>query len=134
MVSEQLDTVALQAILKPTTQYDSKIQERYRINEDSSLSEIEKQLQLDLLSQEIDVLQKENVATRKKLVADTRAIISKYKNDAEIYLGGGPMISTDTIQFILNDIVFFWICCGSTIYNCIGLYFSANSVDFTSFD
>ena len=106
MVSEQLDTVALQAILKPTTQYDSKIQERYRINEDSSLSEIEKQLQLDLLSQEIDVLQKENVATRKKLVADTRAIISKYKNDAEIYLGGGPMISTDTIQFILNDIVF----------------------------
>ena len=61
-VSEQLDTVALQAILKPTTQYDSKIQERYRINEDSSLSQIEKQLQLDLLSQEIDVLQKENVA------------------------------------------------------------------------
>ena len=107
LVSEQLDTVALQAILKPATQYDSKIQERYRINEESSLSEIERQLQLDLLSQEIDVLQKENVAARKKLVADTRAIISKYKNDAEIYLGGGPMISTDTIQFILNDIVFF---------------------------
>ena len=83
LVSEQLDTVALQAILKPATQYDSKIQERYRINEDSSLSETERQLQLDLLSQEIDVLQKENVAARKKLGADTRAIISKYKNDAE---------------------------------------------------
>ena len=123
LVSEQLDTVALQAILKPTTQYDSKIQERYRINEDSSLSEIEKQLQLDLLSQEIDVLQKENVATRKKLVADTRAIISKYKNDAEIYLGGGPMISTDTIQFILNDIVFFGFAVGLLFITVLGFIF-----------
>ena len=123
LVSEQLDTVALQAILKPATQYDSKIQERYRINEDSSLSEIERQLQLDLLSQEIDVLQKENVATRKKLVADTRAIISKYKNDAEIYLGGGPMISTDTIQFILNDIVFFGFAVGLLFITVLGFIF-----------
>ena len=123
LVSEQLDTVALQAILKPTTKYDSKIQERYRINEDSSLSEIEKQLQLDLLSQEIDVLQKENVATRKKLVADTREIISKYKNDAEIYLGGGPMISTDTIQFILNDIVFFGFAVGLLFITVLGFIF-----------
>ena len=123
LVSEQLDTVALQAILKPATQYDSKIQERYRINEDSSLNEIEKQLQLDLLSQEIDVLQKENVAKRKKLVADTRAIISKYKNDAEIYLGGGPMISTDTIQFILNDIVFFGFAVGLLFITVLGFIF-----------
>ena len=123
LVSEQLDTVALQAILKPATQYDSKIQERYRINEDSSLSEIERQLQLDLLSQEIDVLQKENVAARKKLVADTRAIISKYKNDAEIYLGGGPMISTDTIQFILNDIVFFGFAVGLLFITVLGFIF-----------
>ena len=123
LVSEQLDTVALQAILKPATQYDSKIQERYRINEDSSLSETERQLQLDLLSQEIDVLQKENVATRKKLVADTRAIISKYKNDAEIYLGGGPMISTDTIQFILNDIVFFGFAVGLLFITVLGFIF-----------
>ena len=123
LVSEQLDTVALQAILKPTTHYDSKIQARYRINEDSSLNEIEKQLQLDLLSQEIDVLQKENVATRKKLVADTRAIISKYKDDAEIYLGGGPMISTDTIQFILNDIVFFGFAVGLLFITVLGFIF-----------
>ena len=92
-------------------------------------------MQLDLLSQEIDVLQKENVATRKKLVADTRAIMdSKYKNDAEIYLGGGPMISTDTIQFILNDIVFFGFAVGLLFITVLGLYFSSNSVDFTSFD
>ena len=123
LVSEQLDTVALQAILKPATQYDSKLQERYRINEDSSLSETERQLQLDLLSQEIDVLQKENVAARKKLVADTRAIISKYKNDAEIYLGGGPMISTDTIQFILNDIVFFGFAVGLLFITVLGFIF-----------
>ena len=123
LVSEQLDTVALQAILKPATQYDFKIQERYRINEDSSLSETERQLQLDLLSQEIDVLQKENVAARKKLVADTRAIISKYKNDAEIYLGGGPMISTDTIQFILNDIVFFGFAVGLLFITVLGFIF-----------
>ena len=123
LVSEQLDTVALQAILKPASQYDSKIQERYRINEDSSLSETERQLQLDLLSQEIDVLQKENVAARKKLVADTRAIISKYKNDAEIYLGGGPMISTDTIQFILNDIVFFGFAVGLLFITVLGFIF-----------
>ena len=123
LVSEQLDTVALQAILKPATQYDSKIQERYRINEDSSLSETERKLQLDLLSQEIDVLQKENVAARKKLVADARAIISKYKNDAEIYLGGGPMISTDTIQFILNDIVFFGFAVGLLFITVLGFIF-----------
>ena len=123
LVSEQLDTVALQAILKPATQYDYKIQERYRINEDSSLRETERQLQLDLLSQEIDVLQKENVAARKKLVADTRAIISKYKNDAEIYLGGGPMISTDTIQFILNDIVFFGFAVGLLFITVLGFIF-----------
>ena len=80
-------------------------------------------MQLDFLSQEIDVLQKENVATRKKLVADTRAIISKYRNDAEIYLGGGPMISTDTIQFILNDIVFFGFAVGLLFITVLGFIF-----------
>ena len=66
LVSEQLDTVALQVIVKPTIQYNSKIQERYRIIEDSSLSETEKELKLDSLSQEIDALKKENVASQKK--------------------------------------------------------------------
>ena len=123
LVSEQLDTVALQVIVKPTTQYNSKIQERYRIIEDSSLSETEKELKLDSLSQEIDVLKKENVASQKKLVADTREIISKYKGDAEIYLGGGPMISTDTIQFILNDIVFFGFAVGLLFISVLGFIF-----------
>ena len=123
LVSEQLDTVALQIIVKPTTQYNSKIQERYRVMEDSSLSEAEKELKLDSLSQEIDVLKKENVASQKKLVADTREIISKYKGDAEIYLGGGPMISTDTIQFILNDIVFFGFAVGLLFISVLGFIF-----------
>ncbi|MFL2753065.1 MAG: RND family transporter, partial [Gammaproteobacteria bacterium] len=123
LVSEQLDTVALQVIVKPTTQYNSKIQERYRIIEDSSLSETEKELKLNSLSQEIDVLKKENVASQKKLVADTREIISKYKGDAEIYLGGGPMISTDTIQFILNDIVFFGFAVGLLFISVLGFIF-----------
>jgi len=123
LVSEQLDTVALQVIVKPTTQYNSKIQERYRVMEDSSLSEAEKELKLDSLSQEIDVLKKENVASQKKLVADTREIISKYKGDAEIYLGGGPMISTDTIQFILNDIVFFGFAVGLLFISVLGFIF-----------
>ncbi len=123
LVSEQLDTIALQVLVKPTTQYNSKIQERYRIIEDSSLSETEKELKLDSLSQEIDVLKKENVASQKKLVADTREIISKYKGDAEIYLGGGPMISTDTIQFILNDIVFFGFAVGLLFISVLGFIF-----------
>ena len=123
LVSEQLDTVALQVIVKPTTQYNSKIQERYRVIEDSSLSETEKELKLNSLSQEIDVLKKENVASQKKLVADTREIISKYKGDAEIYLGGGPMISTDTIQFILNDIVFFGFAVGLLFISVLGFIF-----------
>ncbi len=123
LVSEQLDTVALQIIVKPTTQYNSKIQERYRVMENSSLSEAEKELKLDSLSQEIDVLKKENVASQKKLVADTREIISKYKGDAEIYLGGGPMISTDTIQFILNDIVFFGFAVGLLFISVLGFIF-----------
>ena len=42
-------------------------------------------------------------------ILEIRSIISNYNNDAEIFLGGIPMIADDMISFIKNDIVVFGV-------------------------
>ncbi len=42
-------------------------------------------------------------------VADVRAIAEKYRDDAEIFLGGVTMITADMVDFIASDIIVFGI-------------------------
>lgn len=43
------------------------------------------------------------------LVDQVRTIIEKYRSDATLFLGGLPMIATDMISFVKNDLVVFGI-------------------------
>jgi predicted RND superfamily exporter protein len=41
------------------------------------------------------------------VIEDVRAILERYRDDATLYLGGVPMIITDSIDFIRSDLVVF---------------------------
>ncbi len=56
-----------------------------------------------------------------KNILEIRSIISSYKNNSEIFLGGIPMIADDMISFIKNDIIVFGI--GVFIFIIITLWF-----------
>ncbi len=42
-----------------------------------------------------------------QLISDVRQVIKKYESDAKIFLGGLPMITSDSIDFIRHDLVNF---------------------------
>jgi predicted RND superfamily exporter protein len=42
-----------------------------------------------------------------RVIRDVRAIMDRYRDDAQLYLGGVPMIITDSIDFIRHDLVVF---------------------------
>ena len=48
-------------------------------------------------------------------INEIRDVISKYGNNAKIYLGGIPMIADDMMSFIKSDIIVFGI--GVFFYN-----------------
>jgi len=88
---------------------------------------------------------KQSIKTR-RLIKDVRSILAKYEDDAEIHLGGAPMIIDDIIRYVRNDLINFgvgvlifliamlwlifrklrWvliplICCAAVVYSMIGL-------------
>lgn len=49
------------------------------------------------------------IARQEQDIARVREILGRYRADAEIYLGGIPMITTDMMQFIRHDIAVFGV-------------------------
>lgn len=44
---------------------------------------------------------------KSQLVSDVRAILERYRDDAQLFLGGVPMIAADMISFVKKDLVVF---------------------------
>jgi len=60
---------------------------------------------------------------RKRLISDVRAIRDAHTDNAQLYLGGVPMIAADMIAYVINDVVVFGVLVGAIIILMLYLFF-----------
>ncbi|MES2625651.1 MAG: MMPL family transporter, partial [Pseudomonadota bacterium] len=104
-------TTALVVNFEPDTQQEELLASRteLRNRETSGELTVEEQQQLDVIERDYD--------TRRDLAADTlheritaiRAVLERYRGDAQIVMGGVPMIADDLITFVRSDLQIFGV-------------------------
>ena len=92
---------------------NSPVFRNFVISEDGTTSGIivyikpNKEITKNKSKKEIEILKDKIKKERHKNILEIREVIKKYNQNAEIYLGGIPMIADDMMTFIKNDIVTF---------------------------
>jgi len=147
LISEDGRTTAIQVNLPTPERYFELLRERNRLRDtvESGEASAEEERQLESAQQAfIDF--SEQLGTERDATIDTvRGILDRHRDNAEIHLGGVPMIVSDMIRFIKNDLSTFglgvlaflvltlvvifrqwrWVlvpllCCGFTVWLMIG--------------
>ncbi len=90
-----------QALLK-------QVNELRRLKATNELTE-QQQLELERITPEYRAASKRVSDAQQQMVADVRAIIDNYRAHGELFLGGIPMIASDIMQYISNDLSVFGI-------------------------
>ena len=104
LISEDLNTTAFQVTLKRNLNYETLINERYALYDSLDNNKEEKLKNIN----ELIEIEKNNAAAEDEiLVSDMRDLISDYNEVGELFLGGGAMITVDTIKFISQDLTIF---------------------------
>ena len=106
LISEDLKTTAFQLTLDRNIRYEGLINERYTINESFSES---KQEDLSEINRLINLEKNQISISEEKLVSTIRSLLASYSTKGELFLGGGAMITADTIKFISQDLFVFGI-------------------------
>lgn len=106
LVSSQGDTTALQVNLKSNQRLAEIIQQRDQLY-DVEQSNTSHQLRLQSLSAEIKTLNLAMNEQRDRTIQQVRKTMDAHRDSATLYLGGVPMIVTDSIDFIRGDLKVF---------------------------
>ncbi|MBU0730477.1 MAG: MMPL family transporter [Proteobacteria bacterium] len=111
LLSQDGQTTAILINLLPDAKYRNLLKTRYKLREkkyDSQISPDEEN-QLQEVSEEFR--RHLTVVTKKQneLVGAIRQVMGKYRPNAQVFLGGVPMIVTDMTAFIRNDLIVFGI-------------------------
>ena len=110
LISEDLKTIAFQMSLEPNKEYQKLISERYDlIDLEMTLEEEVFKNNLEILDLKIDEQKKINLSNEAILINEVRNITNNYKDNGEIFLGGGAMIAHDTIKMIQQDLLTFGV-------------------------
>ena len=114
IISNDGSLTAMQVVLRGNDEYDLLIKERYDLLDTLSSKEplsndvkVNLQKRLVDINKRVSTLNNQESDFNKQLIRNIRNVISKYKDDATIYLGGPSMIATDMMQYIESDLVIF---------------------------
>ncbi len=121
LVNSEGDTTAMQVNLVTNQRLLDLINNRDKLYEKVGTIP-DAALRLDQLSTQIKI---ENLAHKLKLdqtIVDVRRIMDAYRGKATLYLGGVPMITSDSIEFIRSDLKVFGV--GVVLFIVIILAFS----------
>ncbi|MES2661701.1 MAG: MMPL family transporter [Pseudomonadota bacterium] len=117
LISEDGTTTAIQLVLDEEENIDSLIQERDKFNrmlldkkqlKDSPQTK-EWQQKKDNLDREIQRARDLSVEQQGKIIAQVREILSNHRAQADLFLGGVPMIVVDMIDYVKSDVLTFGI-------------------------
>ena len=111
LVSPDLKTTALQIKFHTDVLFQELVNRRdhlrkKELEESLTAAEID---EFTKLTEKLQKLRKEKKKTRHRDIAEIRAIMDKYDQDAELFLGGISMITDDLINFIRSDLKIFGI-------------------------
>jgi predicted RND superfamily exporter protein len=106
LVSSQGDTTALQVNLAGNERLDELTRERDRLY-DVVTPATEHHQRLKQLSSEIKTLNLALNEKRDQTIRQVREVMDAHRDNATLYLGGVPMIVTDSIDFIRGDLKVF---------------------------
>jgi hypothetical protein len=109
LVSPDLDTTGIQINLAINQQYRDLVARRDGLSDQAATGGLTPAAAADLNRMENEILdmRKAFKARNEKLIADIRGIMSRYRNNADLFLGGVDMIANDLIWFIKNDLKIF---------------------------
>ncbi len=106
LVSKDGTTTAIQANLERDERYYELLYRRNELRQkkhEGGISEAELQ-ELDAVSETFRLYQAEASDQRAKLITSVRNILDGYRDHAELFLGGVPMIAADMVSFIRSDL------------------------------
>ena len=114
IISKDGTTTAMQIVLRGNDEYDSLIENRYRVldelkSKEPITNETKTLLQNDLdnINTRISELNDNESNFNTLLVSQIRDILSLHRNNAILYLGGPAMITSDMMEYIRSDLVLF---------------------------
>ncbi|AXH12744.1 efflux RND transporter permease subunit [Halarcobacter bivalviorum] len=113
LVSADFKTTALVLNLKENKEYFNFIDKRKELLDKKRANTISKEELIKLNQIQIDFKKFRDIqrAENSQTISEIRDIISKYQNEASLFLGGVNMIADDIITFVKNDLVIY----GSTL-------------------
>ncbi len=106
IISEDLKTTALQVNFSRDENWHRLLKQRDELRElrlNSSLTSTQ-QTQLEAVSYEFEQYSAQLQDQLKQDISTVRGIMDKYRDAAELHLGGVPMIASDSIDFIRHDL------------------------------
>jgi predicted RND superfamily exporter protein len=111
LISEDARTTAIQVNLPTPERYFELLRERNSLRDkvDGGDASAEERQRLETVSQAFIDFTEAQGDQRDRTIGEVRAILDNYRDRAEIYLGGVPMIVADMIRFIQNDLSTFGV-------------------------
>ncbi len=108
LVNSQGDTTAMQVNLVPNRKLIDLINSRDKLYDKidslpdgkARLEELTAQIKIENLAQKLRI---------ERTIAEVRAVMDGYRDRATLYLGGVPMIASDSIEFIRSDLKVFGV-------------------------
>ena len=109
LVGEAGDVTAVEVRLEANAEQEALLNEREALRQKASAEQLSKdeRERLAVVEARYDQVQGEQSELRSDLVQRVRAIADKYRDRAEIFVGGVPMIAADMIAFVRSDLVTF---------------------------
>lgn len=109
LVSMDGKTTALLINLKTNHKLDSYRLQRSDLRGKSRSGNIAPSeiIQLENIEKYVLNLSKTDAASKAQVIASIRNVIDKYRDNAGIFLGGLPMITTDIVSYISSDLIVF---------------------------
>jgi uncharacterized protein len=111
LISEDGRTTAIQVNLPTPDRYFELLYRRNSLQDkvESGEATAEEEQQLEAVSQQFIEFTETQGEQRDRTIGKVRDILDRYRDRAEIYLGGVPMIVADMIRFIQNDLSTFGV-------------------------
>ena len=109
LVSDDFSTTAIIISLLENDEVSGLLEQRNALREQRAVSPLSSEQELEL--EQITLLHQQKAAAfqleQDQLIANVRQVAANYEDRASIFLGGLPMIVTDSIAFIEDDVVVF---------------------------
>jgi predicted RND superfamily exporter protein len=111
IISPDGKTTALQLSFRRDETWHRLMQQRSHLREKRLHSELsgKEREQLASISQQFDSYSTRLQEQQSRDIAEVRSIMDQHREKAELYLGGVPMIASDSIDFIRHDLMTFGI-------------------------